>query len=218
MKRSKKSHLRKSMCPKIILAVVLASLATSQASSKSEKVESIQPQYRDAFYSENEVSFLCSNIDPELVGDPEPVEPEPFYHDRFTSDTTIMSKSGLTAEQIENLVKNYPGLSGLGKAIYDVETNNGVNAFYTLAVASLESGYGTSTMARRKNNLFGMMGCIFKEKSDSVHYFGKLMNDYQKYCKMTPNGINPRYCTTSTWARDVTQIMNEWVVRACQLY
>ena len=150
------------------------------------------------------------------------IEPEliPYHQDDFNGDSSVMCMSGLTAEQIEGMLENYPGLSGLGEAIYNVEQENGVNAFYTLAVASLESGYGKSNLAVNKNNLFGLMGCSFDSKEECVAYFGRLMINYQDKhnITMTPNGINPRYCTTDSWASQITQLMNQWAHKANDFY
>lgn len=147
-------------------------------------------------------------------------EPIPYHQDDFNGDSSVMCMSGLSAEQIEGMLEDYPGLSGLGEAIYNIEQEHGVNAFYTLAVASLESGYGKSNLAINKNNLFGLMGCSFDSKEDCVAYFGRLMINYRDKhsITMTPNGINPRYCETNSWATKVTQLMNQWAHKANEMY
>lgn len=161
--------------------------------------------------------------EPTQTPEPEP-EPEPidYYQDDFTSYSSVMTSSNLTAEQIEGMLSDYPGLDGLGEAIYNTEQTYGVNAYYTLAVASLESGYGKSAMAQSKNNLFGMLGCSFETKEGSVDYFGELMTKYQNRLgadNMNPASINPIYCTSSnTWAGTIASLMNQWAHKANDMY
>ena len=92
---------------------------------------------------------------------------------------SILIKSNLTAEQIE-LILNGNELSGIGQAIVDIENLYGINCFVTLAVARLESGNGTSKIARGKKNLFGLCAydsnpyyhaLSFTTKEDSVYKF-----------------------------------------------
>lgn len=162
----------------------------------------------------------------EPTPEPEPIpelEPEPvdYYHNGFNSSSSVLTTSNLSADQIEGMLSDYPGLDGLGSVIYQIEQENGVNAYYTLAVASLESGYGKSNLAQTKNNLFGMINCTFQSKTSCVEYFGELMNKYESRLgseNMTPAGINPTYCTSDTWAGKVTTLMNQWVNLANEMY
>jgi flagellum-specific peptidoglycan hydrolase FlgJ len=166
-----------------------------------------------------------------VESDPEPevIEEDPtevvedaqydYYHEAFSTSSIIISDSGLDADQINGLVSG-SGLEGLGSAIDEIEETYGVNAFYTLAVAALESGRGTSTLATTKNNLFGLINCTFKSKESCIQYFGKLMIKYRDTygVTMTPEGINPTYCETDTWAGKVVTLMNEYVTKANDLY
>lgn len=190
----------------------------------STTYEEISPQ--SSISIDPEPQLPPEDIIEEVIDEPEPEFPpeedivEDYSHDDFNEDSSVMCFSGLSAEQIEGMLDNYPGLDGLGEAIYNVEQENGVNAYYTLAVASLESGYGTTSLARNKNNLFGMINCTFKSRQSCVAYFGELMIDYRDNhdITMTPNGINPRYCTSDEWAYKVTELMNQWVHKANEMY
>lgn len=184
-------------------------------------IEEETPQEEIEDTPAEEVEEPPEEIQAEVMEEPEP-DPEPvsFHQDDFNRDSYVMCSSGLTADQIEGMLDDYPGLDGLGEAIYNIEQEYGVNAFYTLGVASLESGFGTSKLARNKNNLFGLTNCSFSTKEDCVAYFGRLMVNYQDKhnVTMTPNGINPRYCESDVWARDVTSLMNQWARKANDLY
>ena len=73
----------------------------------------------------------------------------------MTPDTDILSRSGYAAWMIDEYLRVATPLPRLGHAFLDAERRSGVNARYLLAHAMLESGFGTSDIARFKRNLFG---------------------------------------------------------------
>ena len=151
------------------------------------------------------------------VVDVEPSIPVNYHHQQVDRTFNVMeNQSGLTVEQLEILLEGYPGLAGIADNVIAIEEEHGVNAFYTLAVASLESGYGTSKMAKNWNNLFGMMNCKFDSTSSGVDYFGRLMTKYQDSYNilMTVEGINPTYCELNSWAGKIVELMNQWIRKA----
>lgn len=74
----------------------------------------------------------------------------------FTASSNLLSTSGLTAEQINNYLQGKGVMAGLGEAFVDAENKYGINALFGIAQAALESGWGTSLIAKNKHNLFGM--------------------------------------------------------------
>jgi LysM repeat protein len=79
------------------------------------------------------------------------------YHfgGRFTLDTNLLSKSGLSAWAIDEYLAANTTLPPLGHDFMAAERKYGINARYLLAHAMLESGFGSSDIARYKHNLFG---------------------------------------------------------------
>ena len=77
------------------------------------------------------------------------------YNGRFTLDTALLSKSGLSAWAIDEYLAANTPLPSLGHDFMAAERKYGINARYLLAHAMLESGMGTSDIARYKHNLFG---------------------------------------------------------------
>lgn len=142
-----------------------------------------------------------------------------YYYDEVTSSSSVKSSSGLTAEQIDKLLEG-TDLYGIGEAVYNVEQTNGINSHFTISVASLESGFGSSPLAKSKNNIFGMYNCSFKSFDSCVKYFGELMNDYEinHNITMTAEGINPRYCELDSWSGKVVTLMNQYIREANELY
>jgi LysM repeat protein len=79
------------------------------------------------------------------------------YHPgaRFSVDTDLTSKSGLSAWAIDRFLAASTPLPPIGAAFMAAERTYGINARYLLAHAMLESGFGTSDIARYAHNLFG---------------------------------------------------------------
>jgi beta-N-acetylglucosaminidase len=73
----------------------------------------------------------------------------------FTHDTNLLSESGYAAWMIDELLGATTPLPRLGAAFTRAERDTGINARYLVAHAILETGWGTSWIARRKHNLFG---------------------------------------------------------------
>lgn len=143
-----------------------------------------------------------------------------YHTDGFGIKSSIMCSSGLTGKQIDGLLIG-TDLYGIGGPVKDIEDKYGVNAYFTIAVASLESSYGSSNMAKRQNNIFGMLGHSFNNYSESVYFFGRLMDKYknERGLDMSPYGINPTYCTDgSDWDGMVTSLMNTYVRKANEKY
>lgn len=92
---------------------------------------------------------------------PAPVKAEPrrvveYRPNRpFTHDTDLLSQSGYAAWMIDELLLSTTPLPRLGAAFTQAERDTGINARYLVAHAMLESGWGTSSIARAKHNLFG---------------------------------------------------------------
>ena len=73
----------------------------------------------------------------------------------FTPNTDVVSVSGYAAWMIDEVLGATTPLPQLGAAFMRVERKEGINARYLVAHAMLESGWGTSAIARYKHNLFG---------------------------------------------------------------
>jgi hypothetical protein len=74
---------------------------------------------------------------------------------RFGIDTDLLSRSRLSAWAIDRYLAATTPLPPLGTAFMAAERRYGINARYLLAHAMLESGFGTSDIARFAHNLFG---------------------------------------------------------------
>ena len=127
-------------------------------------------------------------------------------------DTTDITKtSNMTKEQISHMLKD-TWLEGEEDTLYNIEQNNGINIFFVYAVATLESGYGTSSRARNKNNFYGIeISKNFDSYKHNTEYFGSMMNRvYIDKGKININDIGQTYCPPNpNWGKLISQIMKE---------
>jgi Beta- N-acetylglucosaminidase len=133
--------------------------------------------------------------------------------------SAVESDSGLTEEHIAKLFeKTALANHGLEKAVLDIEEEYGINAYFTIAVMKLESGNGKSTLAKKKNNLFGLNAVdsdkynkafSFETKGDSVRKFGQLLaKNYIDKGFTTIDKVASKYCPANPkWAGLVMNIM-----------
>lgn len=131
----------------------------------------------------------------------------------------VNTSSGLSELDVYNILNDKaPAMACIASDIINVERDYGINAFFTMAVASHESGWATSTLATNNNNLFGLKNGSswydFNSKSDSVYLFAKsISNLYFNKGLVTPWDINPVYCPNDGgyWATQVVSIMNQLI-------
>ena len=143
--------------------------------------------------------------------------------------TDIAHKSGYTAEQFDAIInkvftdmnKKTTSLTTIGDSLYKVEQENDVNGLYLLGIASLESGWGTSGLATKSNNLYGLIGRKFNSVDECTEYMGSwLRSAYIDKGLDTLAKIQTKYCPNggSKWVNDVTWCANRYINAANELY
>ncbi len=131
--------------------------------------------------------------------------------------SNVREKSKVSAEYIDSKLKGTQ-LEGLGSAFKKAEEENGINALFLLGLAIHESGFGSSRIAKDKNNLFGFQAydsspyssaksfSSFEESIDTVAKYlsenylspdGKYFNGY------SISAIGKKYATDSNWANGI---------------
>jgi len=133
----------------------------------------------------------------------------------------LTTPSGFTAERLERVLADTE-LAGLGQAFYGAEKAYGVNAVVLAAICAHESGWGTSKLARERNNLAGLgaydgqeysAGIRFDSRASSIMFLAELLaveyapggcyyggsHDLQ--------GIGARYASDPRWAEKVAGCM-----------
>ena len=137
----------------------------------------------------------------------------------------LTSPSGFSADMLDTAFKHYnaTNLAGSGQAFIDAERDTGVNALFLAALAVHESGWGRSSIARDKNNLFGWGAAdsnpyggaaSFESMEAGILHVAECLRDLY----LTPGGryysgetlpdINKYYATDPGWAGKVGAVMS----------
>ena len=141
-----------------------------------------------------------------------------------TVNTDLLSDSDYPAWAIDEFLAAKTPLPAIGAAFVKAERDYGVNARTLLAIAMLESGSGTSYLARVKRNLFGFnaldrdpiaFATTFSSYEACVDFVAKFLRD--EY--LSPTGgmwgsfptlraVNLAYATDPGWADKIAGIAN----------
>ena len=140
------------------------------------------------------------------------------------------SKTTFTASDFDNMTNSKASgkLNGLGSYFIQYQNTYGTNAALVYGVAVLESGWGTSSIAKNKNNLFGL-GAMdnnpyygangYSTASDSILYHSKVFIS-EGYCDPLDysgryfgshlgdkgSGINVKYASDPYWGEKAASI------------
>ena len=100
-----------------------------------------------------------------------------FTYYNYYQYLPFRSKTNLTAEEMNAFIAQGVGgrnsvLLNTGQYFLDAQEKYGINAAIVLSIAILESGYGTSEYAIRRNNLFGISA--YDSNPDSATYFSSV--------------------------------------------
>lgn len=127
----------------------------------------------------------------------------------------VFVTTGLSSEDFDVLLDG-TAFEGTGDAWVKMEQDYGVNAIFGIAVAYQESGFGTSNLAKNRNNAFGLYSSsegdwmTFDSFADSIDYFGSLFSGSPNYVNKTIDEIAIKYCTSGPveWANAVKSLMS----------
>ena len=135
----------------------------------------------------------------------------------------LSKDSTVTAQQIDNFLKG-TDLADTGKYFIEAEESHRVNAVFLVALACLESGYGSSLLAKNKNNIFGFRAYdgssyvsakAFASKRDCIlqvaKYISKeyLTSGGKYYAGNDLLSVNRNYSRSGSWAGKVASLMLE---------
>jgi beta-N-acetylglucosaminidase len=135
----------------------------------------------------------------------------------FHFDVTL--PSAITVYELEKVFEN-TGLSGLGRSFVLAELKYGINAVFLAALAIHESCWGSSDLAREKNNMFGfsaydadpyLHAATFASKHDCILVVAQFLRD-NYITGQYSNGrniadINRLYASDEEWSYKVFMLM-----------
>ena len=136
-----------------------------------------------------------------------------------SSTFDVTAPSLVTAYEIDAILADTE-LAGLGRDFLEAEAASKVNAMFLLALAIHESDWGTSALAREKNNLFGFGAydsnpyhgaMVFASKEDCVKYVAQFLRDHyiegDYYRGTTIQSINQLYASDLAWGEKIFATM-----------
>lgn len=129
--------------------------------------------------------------------------------------------SNVTSEEIDKMLEGTK-LHGLGSAFVEAEQKYGVNALYMMGLACLESGFGNSAFAQKRNNLYGWnavdsnpnnASTFSSPKEATLYVASKLQSNYLTeggvyYEGYSPRAVDVHYCTDKAHADKIVNIVN----------
>ena len=132
--------------------------------------------------------------------------------------------SNVTPEEIDLMLEGTK-LNGLGSAFVEAEQKYGVNALYMMGLACLESGFGNSAFAQKRNNLYGWNAVdsnpnnasSFSSKKEATLYVAsKLQSNYLTeggayFEGYSARAVDVHYCTDKAHADKIVNIVNSLV-------
>ncbi len=102
--------------------------------------------------------------------------------DRLLELEALLSRGGRNHAAADlDLALADTGLAGLGQAFCRAEKKHGISGVILAAICAHESGWGTSKLARERNNLAGMgaysagLGMTFDTRADCIDYLARLL-------------------------------------------
>ena len=137
------------------------------------------------------------------------------------NSNNLTELSNLTQEQIHTMLEG-TRLQCLSAYYYEYEKIYKVNALFIISLTSLESGYGTSKLARTHNNLAGYRGSkswtYFNSWHDCLNEVYRLIGqeylspDGRFYNGLDIKGVNSKYCgNTYQWSIDINTIAHKYL-------
>lgn len=216
----------------VILLAVLAFSASYEARQaeiqelKAEKerqlqqMQNLKEQLNEAAERLEELETMLLNLQRMkliMSGAPEALSPNRGGHQYTATTMPLLSPSGFSPARFERAFAG-TGMAGLGESLCLAEKETGVNALVLAGVIALESGWGSSKIARDKNNLAGLgayddcpgSAIRFGSREECVMYLARLLRDKP--------GDNLReigiwYASDPRWAEKVAGYMRAIIQR-----
>jgi hypothetical protein len=132
----------------------------------------------------------------------------------ITDQFNIYTDTDVTEDDVEDIVANNPKMEPISDNILSIQHDYGVNGCLLMAIATYESGRGTSKLALEKNNYFGLRDndwLSFDNPLESVEVAAKSIASYNV---TTIEDVGYIYCpdgNTRHWIDSVVSIMNEFI-------
>ena len=148
----------------------------------------------------------------------EPAKVEKIYNVDMNTNLTI--KSNVDVVEYQKMLEG-TALYEIAESLYNSEQKYGVNGLYLMGLACLESAYGNSDFAKKRNNIVGWnavdsnpgKASYFNSKSECIDFVAsKLKKNYLTengcyFSGYTAKDIDKHYCTDKQHANKIINII-----------
>lgn len=174
----------------------------------------------------DDLELIQQKKEEELQRELERQEKERKKNVKFNS-YDVTQVSGITYDEMKEVLSesHYSNFAEISDAFVGAEREYGVNAFFLVAIAGLESGWNTSDRAKNgRNNIVGMAvyddgsyGYTYESKYHCIMDLAKQLNAYyltpgaEHYNGTRTSEINKKYSSDENWYKEVDKIGDELV-------
>ncbi len=149
---------------------------------------------------------------------------KPIKNYSLTVNSDLRTKSNLSADDFNKMLAD-TNLKGLGKALEQAEKEHSVNGLYLMGLACLESSYGNSNFAKKRNNLVGWgaydsnpnKAKYFNSKDECILYVAeRLKTNYLSengtyFEGYSAKAIDIHYCSDKEHANKIINIVDKLI-------
>ena len=155
----------------------------------------------------------------------------------YSFDMALNKPSGLSLEQFKKVLSDSKDVNGIfssnAEYFYYIEKQYNINGIFIAAIGIHESGWGTSRIAKNKNNLFGYRAydsspynsaSTFETYAEGIDFIARMLVKYYLnpkgtaisngetavgtyYNGNTVSAVNKKYATDTGWAEKVYNYM-----------
>ena len=194
----------------LIEKITIISIDSAYTTASSSVIESIMLKNQTKKLKEKELKFDQEELRQEIE------------IASLKASTPMIVYDGMTLEELANKLERSlnSNLSGYGMSFAKYATDYGVDPYLALAITLLETGckWNCSALVTQCNNVGGMKGqgrCLgssyatFASLDAGIEAMIKnLAVNYIQKGLITPEQINTKYATSSTWAYKVNNYIN----------
>ena len=194
----------------LIEGITIISLDSAYTTASNAVIESVMLKNQTKKLQEKELKFDEKELKQEI----EIIS--------LKASTPVIVYEGMTMDELALKLNNSLSstLSGYGMSFAKYSIQYGVDPYLALAITLLETGckWGCSSMVTKCNNVGGMKGagsCLgtsyatFQSLDAGIEaMIRNLANNYIQKGLVTPEQINTKYATSSTWAYKVNNYIN----------
>lgn len=205
------------------LMLCIGVLGVSLASLPTRSIKAYQPVYSSYAVSIHESMISTDALLREVDSKKVALELLDIRVDmKIDSSTSLLELTNYTAEEFDIMLSDTE-LAGYGQSFVNVETEAGVNGLFMIALTGQEQGFGSGSLAQKKNNLTSYAAFdtdvgnarAFESWDECLIVTAKMLardylaEDGRHHNGVTATAVNVKYASDKTWASKIVSIMKQ---------